>query len=432
MNVALAVILMVLEIAKLDTIIFAFTGLERRQFPYKRIIVAALILVAGIFSGLFPEYFGVKFVFYLVIPCVLFEGHIRELILAGLWSNWVIAFMDAMLGYSIPIEESNLYGYGTAIGKIIASIIIILGVWGLGKLLVHLTGVRRTVSKWFYLLLAMASVVNGVMLQEFVVERNEAGKPMIFSYLLLLFFCFCSFLLEMFSIILLGSLNEEYKERNVLKNELIQSQQEYIYAVETKDEELRKFRHDIKGHLGVVGSLLEQDEYAEAKEYIGKAVGELQKGSSIDFNHKAVNSIVNYYCTVAKRKGLEYRAEGRLPEHPEPDMYDLSTVYLNILRNAVEATVPGGVIYLGTAFDNDYIYITAKNTYSGDMMWKNDLPVTTKGSKEYHGYGLKKTWEIARKYGGDISVTAENGWFSISVMLKSPAEEKHESSNHRR
>ena len=56
------------------------------------------------------------------------------------------------------------------------------------------------------------------------------------------------------------------------------------------------------------------------------------------------------------------------------------------------------------------------------LTFTDGLPNTTKeGEQGYHGYGLKSIQLIAKKYHGDISVSAANGMFQISIYMMSEA-----------
>jgi hypothetical protein len=48
------------------------------------------------------------------------------------------------------------------------------------------------------------------------------------------------------------------------------------------------------------------------------------------------------------------------------------------------------------------------------------LPETTKEDKHYHGFGVKSIRYITEKYGGDMSVTMEDGVFSLDLIFSLP------------
>ena len=48
-------------------------------------------------------------------------------------------------------------------------------------------------------------------------------------------------------------------------------------------------------------------------------------------------------------------------------------------------------------------------------------PPTTKGDRNLHGYGLKSIRATAERYGGSATVQAEDGWFTLGIMIPIPA-----------
>ena len=45
------------------------------------------------------------------------------------------------------------------------------------------------------------------------------------------------------------------------------------------------------------------------------------------------------------------------------------------------------------------------------------LPPTTKQDKDYHGFGLKSILLAAENYGGSMTVSAEDNWFVLRVLI---------------
>lgn len=68
----------------------------------------------------------------------------------------------------------------------------------------------------------------------------------------------------------------------------------------------------------------------------------------------------------------------------------------------------------------DLVKIQIENFYGRQPQFEGDLPATTKSDREYHGFGLKSIRRTAEKYGGYMSVQAEDGLFLLHILL--PAE----------
>ena len=60
-------------------------------------------------------------------------------------------------------------------------------------------------------------------------------------------------------------------------------------------------------------------------------------------------------------------------------------------------------------------YCKNKPVISGES-----LIATTKADTKYHGYGLKSMKMVAEKYGGTMSINAEDEMFTLSIVIPVP------------
>ena len=68
------------------------------------------------------------------------------------------------------------------------------------------------------------------------------------------------------------------------------------------------------------------------------------------------------------------------------------------------------------------VTIHVENYYDGlDRKIGASLPQTTKQNRSYHGFGLRSIQMTAEKYGGEMSVHAQDNLFSLDVILPAPA-----------
>lgn len=103
----------------------------------------------------------------------------------------------------------------------------------------------------------------------------------------------------------------------------------------------------------------------------------------------------------------------------ESEIYSL---FGNALSNAVEASCKveeeKRQISVIIRTSGELISINVTNYYQGQLYFEEGLPVTMHPDpRDFHGYGMKSMRTIARKYGGEIKVKAEDGIFVLSVWL---------------
>lgn len=108
---------------------------------------------------------------------------------------------------------------------------------------------------------------------------------------------------------------------------------------------------------------------------------------------------------------------------------DLYCLFGNIIDNALEA-VNGhrraraqGCEFCLIKSKNDMLVVQTENYFAGELVFKDGLPQTTKGDKNYHGFGMRSIRMIVNKYGGALSAKAEDGVFYLNIIF-SPEKRK--------
>ena len=100
---------------------------------------------------------------------------------------------------------------------------------------------------------------------------------------------------------------------------------------------------------------------------------------------------------------------------------DLYALFGNIIDNAIEAVeyLDAGkrVISLSVKETSGFLIINIYNYYDKQIVFKDKLPLTTKGDDAYHGYGMKSVQMLCNKYGGEMSVTAQNNVFTLNILF---------------
>lgn len=101
---------------------------------------------------------------------------------------------------------------------------------------------------------------------------------------------------------------------------------------------------------------------------------------------------------------------------------DISVLFGNALDNAIESVrrIPQEekrLIHLTVSRQKAFIRIHIENCYEGEVKMVDGMPVTSKQDTDFHGFGLKSIRTIVDKYGGSMTVRAENGWFELRILF---------------
>ncbi len=104
---------------------------------------------------------------------------------------------------------------------------------------------------------------------------------------------------------------------------------------------------------------------------------------------------------------------------------DLYCLFGNIADNAMEAaakiTQPEKrIINLSVKEKNGLLLIQQENYFEGALDFRDGLPQTTKNDRSYHGFGMRSVRMLVHKYGGELTVSAKDGVFGLSIIFVIP------------
>lgn len=179
--------------------------------------------------------------------------------------------------------------------------------------------------------------------------------------------------------------------------------------------------HDLKHQLIAAGGKLSE---AEAEE-ITRAV--CAYDSAVNTGLEALDLVVSQKKMACDREGilLTCMLEGELLSFMS-DVHIYSLVG-NVLDNAIEAArvLPEEQRYIVFEVQRaaGAILLRTENEYEGELRWREGTLLTSKGDEDYHGFGMKSVSAIVEKYGGIMSISAQNGLFVLSITFtgRSPA-----------
>lgn len=207
----------------------------------------------------------------------------------------------------------------------------------------------------------------------------------------------------------------EQKQCEALSKRLCESRASY--------EEAHRIRHELRGHVTVLGGLLETENYAGAKTYLRQMETELLPMQHLFCTgNELLDVIVNDAAAQAGQKNIAFSAEFSAGELPDAFAYDLGIVLSNLLTNALEACErePIGWIKLSGGWRKKFFVLQVSNPCSEKPEFdrKSGLPQTGKKDARLHGIGLKNVAALAKKHFGSMDLRVENQIFYAVVMLQ--------------
>ena len=229
------------------------------------------------------------------------------------------------------------------------------------------------------------------------------------------------FLMFMFNAIFLlmaNSLNRNARLQQ--ENQFLSMQQQRYENLRTAIEEARQARHDMRHQFNQISALAEAGDLDDLKSYLAKTVSRIPNLDMCFCENRAADSVVGYYCAMAKRDEIPFRARLDLPETLPVDEIDMCLVLSNLLENALEAslrTAPGRrqIEITACVHADRILLIEVENAFDGEVNEKNGVFRSSK--RRENGIGIQSVTHIAEKTGGTSTFTHQNGTFTAKVML---------------
>lgn len=215
-----------------------------------------------------------------------------------------------------------------------------------------------------------------------------------------------------------NSLNRNARLRQ--ENQLLFMQKLRYENLKTAIEEVRQARHDMRHHLNRLSALAEEGDLEKLKAYLAGAASRIPSLEMHFCENRAVDSVVGYYCELAKRENIPFSVQIDLPEKLPVDAVDLCLVLSNLLENALEAslrTAPARRRIKVTAYlhAGNLALIQIENAFDGELKEKGRIFQSSK--RKGDGVGLQSVRHIAEKSGGASTFTDQDGIFRANVML---------------
>lgn len=217
--------------------------------------------------------------------------------------------------------------------------------------------------------------------------------------------------------------NEQLRQEQMRYETVTRAQESYLNFVIKRDDELRKFRHDIRAHMIIMKDLVEQDKNEEVLKYI-EDVEMLSQRNHMQHTSgcTTIDAVVNELFDRMESRHIQFTMDGCLQNLSEELSFEVSICIYNLLLNAIEACEkmenPDKQIDLVLKQYQQKSYICVKNSCENmeDAEDIKDLK-TTKEDCENHGFGSRNVKEIAQKHKGKVVYSVKDNRFICELIL---------------
>lgn len=219
--------------------------------------------------------------------------------------------------------------------------------------------------------------------------------------------------------------NRQNKE---LQSLMYIQKEQYDYQLQ-QSVAIRRFKHDLTNHIGVLRELMNQKKLEEAKEYID-TIWNIQDEFELKIHtgDSFLDVIMNYYSYIATKANIKFTVSGKVSTITYMEMFDITTLMGNVLQNAIEAAKKTNVpqIRVKLIEHANEIFITVSNSVIEKVNTNYTFLKTSKKDKKNHGFGLKNIIATVEKYQGEYHMDSlvENGEPIFQICLAIPKEKK--------
>ncbi|PBH73939.1 hypothetical protein BGT94_08810 [Clostridioides difficile] len=224
---------------------------------------------------------------------------------------------------------------------------------------------------------------------------------------------------NIFLIIIINNLIKGMKAKSELEsiNNKLNMQYNYYLNIQESHMKVRKIYHDINNHLACIKKI----ENGDVDNYIKSINEELRDfESSFNTGNKILDIILNEKSIDCRNNNIKLLCDINLRKCEFIQMIDISSIFSNILDNAIEACEKvrqGRYIKLRGVIVKSYFIITCENSKNDKLRFKNNILITSKDDKFFHGIGLKSIKSSIKKYDGELEIIEGKDNFTLNIYI---------------
>lgn len=201
---------------------------------------------------------------------------------------------------------------------------------------------------------------------------------------------------------------------------VLQEQKNALEAQLENQQQIRRMKHDMKGHMVTLAGLLAEGQVKEAQEYLKSAETKMTALSGQFCANPYLNAVLAQYSGRLEVLEAEYKMDIQVGEEALPYM-ELCQILSNGLENACDALkrldTEKREVSVQMRYNGIYLLIRIRNKCRDDLyVERGTIPATDKEGHG-HGLGLATVQEAAGRLEGEIFCYTENGYFVLDVMV---------------
>lgn len=350
----------------------------------------------------------------------MFESTIRTILLSQLSSYFVISLLNQLVRFvfaQLPIK----FSIDTPLSSLLQSLIVFLLVFSF-SFFVYTKRIFENKFTITYLIFftsiiaidCTVVIVIGYLLFNRIYNINVPLTLIIYLLLIL------GILIQIILLIHMIKSRDLHKENERLARQYLENQTRYYEYLVQREEDTRKFRHDIRNHISMLNMLFQESKIDECRDYLQDLTAHYENiHNAISVNNCIADAILNKYYYEAQNHGIELTVTGHFPSECNLPAYDICTVFSNLLENALKAVIDcgGKDISVGCRYTDTEILLSIENDSDYVELDADGMPRTSKNDVSQHGFGLKNVQQCVRQNNGHMSIQTNDKRFKVILSL---------------
>ena len=207
------------------------------------------------------------------------------------------------------------------------------------------------------------------------------------------------------------------RECDILKIE-INAINEYYSDIDKRIEEVYKLKHEIKNYMNLLNPGEELNEITKSlDDRTQNLIGEKL------CDNRVLNIILNKMYDLSKLMNIKFNCAVLISDDISIDSLDLCSCFYNLIDNALNANMNNpntgdAFISVKASVIGNFLVIKQSNSFYNKI--EKNLRgefITSKESKDSHGFGLKIIEDICERYDGYCEFEVKDGVFCSTVGL---------------
>lgn len=297
-----------------------------------------------------------------------------------------------------------------------------------------ISNIKKSISKYLYkkkegyisallsiMLIIVCLVINmGIVALEDTYEYipKQVGNINFDFMFVLTYSCI---ILLIFLVLHIRDIHMKLEKRVQIEYELKIMQKDYFHALLEKEEDTRRYRHDMNNHILCISQIAEKEQAWQTLDYVRNLQQELFLTSKKVYNTgiEILDILLGHYLVGIENIAIFVKGKGS--RKLEISDVDFCIIFSNLIRNAIEELkrLNDEGVFLKVEVEQGEFFTCIKIVNSSNLILdKSELPVSKKEDKQNHGIGLKNVKETVERNEGSLELKADGKVFSVVVTLK--------------